>query len=128
EKRQHVLHDLRLAADHRVAADAYELMTADIVRQEGVILYADVTGEGHVVGADDVVADLAIVRDMHADHQKVARADARRRACAARAMERHILADQIIVTDDELQSEEHTSELQSQSNLVCRLLLEQKKT
>src|SRR2546430_9398535 len=27
----------------------------------------------------------------------------------------------------ELRSEEHTSELQSQSNLVCRLLLEQKK-
>src|SRR2546430_12293229 len=30
------------------------------------------------------------------------------------------------VTDD-LRSEEHTSELQSQSNLVCRLLLEKKK-
>src|SRR5688572_2495476 len=29
--------------------------------------------------------------------------------------------------DEELQSEEHTSELQSQSNLVCRLLLEKKK-
>src|SRR5256886_10860984 len=28
----------------------------------------------------------------------------------------------------EVQSEEHTSELQSQSNLVCRLLLEKKKT
>src|SRR2546430_12770631 len=28
----------------------------------------------------------------------------------------------------ELRSEEHTSELQSQSNLVCRLLLEKKKT
>src|SRR5688572_31138288 len=28
---------------------------------------------------------------------------------------------------DELRSEEHTSELQSQSNLVCRLLLEIKK-
>src|SRR2546430_9747675 len=27
-----------------------------------------------------------------------------------------------------MRSEEHTSELQSQSNLVCRLLLEQKKT
>src|SRR2546430_9089122 len=27
-----------------------------------------------------------------------------------------------------LRSEEHTSELQSQSNLVCRLLLEKKKT
>src|SRR2546430_8400976 len=30
--------------------------------------------------------------------------------------------------DDVLRSEEHTSELQSQSNLVCRLLLEKKKT
>src|SRR5256885_8703404 len=29
--------------------------------------------------------------------------------------------------DDELRSEEHTSELQSPCNLVCRLLLEKKK-
>src|SRR2546430_16698967 len=29
--------------------------------------------------------------------------------------------------EDALRSEEHTSELQSQSNLVCRLLLEKKK-
>src|SRR5688572_31364129 len=33
----------------------------------------------------------------------------------------------ISATPDELRSEEHTSELQSQSNLVCRLLLEKKK-
>src|SRR2546430_9899057 len=32
-----------------------------------------------------------------------------------------------ITVDDEHRSEEHTSELQSQSNLVCRLLLEKKK-
>src|SRR3989475_8237658 len=31
-------------------------------------------------------------------------------------------------TDVHMRSEEHTSELQSQSNLVCRLLLEKKKT
>src|SRR2546427_3580562 len=30
-------------------------------------------------------------------------------------------------SDDDGRSEEHTSELQSQSNLVCRLLLEKKK-
>src|SRR2546430_13481902 len=30
-------------------------------------------------------------------------------------------------TVEEIRSEEHTSELQSQSNLVCRLLLEKKK-
>ena len=77
-------------------------MTADVRRQKGVILNCDVTSQGHAIGADVVVADLAIVRDVHADHQKVARADARRVAFAARAMERHILADQIIVADDEL--------------------------
>src|SRR2546427_8285274 len=33
-----------------------------------------------------------------------------------------------IPSSDEPRSEEHTSELQSQSNLVCRLLLEKKKT
>src|SRR5688572_29432387 len=32
-----------------------------------------------------------------------------------------------IFDDDDQRSEEHTSELQSQSNLVCRLLLEKKK-
>src|SRR2546430_9807351 len=31
------------------------------------------------------------------------------------------------VGDEGIRSEEHTSELQSQSNLVCRLLLEKKK-
>src|SRR5688572_31285853 len=31
------------------------------------------------------------------------------------------------VEGEQLRSEEHTSELQSQSNLVCRLLLEKKK-
>src|SRR2546421_3769068 len=31
------------------------------------------------------------------------------------------------VTEEDLRSEEHTSELQSRSDLVCRLLLEKKK-
>src|SRR2546427_7729367 len=33
----------------------------------------------------------------------------------------------VATTRDGVRSEEHTSELQSQSNLVCRLLLEKKK-
>src|SRR2546430_8774016 len=33
----------------------------------------------------------------------------------------------IVSSSSRLRSEEHTSELQSQSNLVCRLLLEKKK-
>src|SRR2546430_8324926 len=38
------------------------------------------------------------------------------------------LAGQAVEDLFHLRSEEHTSELQSQSNLVCRLLLEKKKT
>src|SRR5688572_32604240 len=36
------------------------------------------------------------------------------------------MAGSVVVTVGEARSEEHTSELQSQSNLVCRLLLEKK--
>src|SRR2546430_6613228 len=45
----------------------------------------------------------------------------------------HVVVEQPAVIDDArdevhvVRSEEHTSELQSQSNLVCRLLLEKKK-
>src|SRR2546430_7728934 len=55
------------------------------------------------------------------------------------ALTAHLLADRALGDFDEgvalalglcvsPRSEEHTSELQSQSNLVCRLLLEKKKT
>src|SRR2546430_11543113 len=39
----------------------------------------------------------------------------------------HPPAQRFLEGGDLLRSEEHTSELQSQSNLVCRLLLEKKK-
>src|SRR2546427_7159386 len=38
----------------------------------------------------------------------------------------HGLVGAAVIVGAELRSEEHTSELQSQSNLVCRLLLEKK--
>src|SRR2546430_5537586 len=44
-----------------------------------------------------------------------------------RARERHRFRDRLDDARAHDRSEEHTSELQSQSNLVCRLLLEKKK-
>src|SRR2546430_6230218 len=43
------------------------------------------------------------------------------------AVDQHRAADGQVGDGDQDRSEEHTSELQSQSNLVCRLLLEKKK-
>src|SRR5688572_31101340 len=40
---------------------------------------------------------------------------------------RHLFPPVVVQLLPETRSEEHTSELQSQSNLVCRLLLEKKK-
>src|SRR5256886_4026744 len=42
------------------------------------------------------------------------------------AVDRDIRGNRL-VADGDVRSEEHTSELQSQSNIVCRLLLEKKK-
>src|SRR2546430_8555480 len=51
--------------------------------------------------------------------------DGRGQRGTGKVVERRVqLADAL---RDQLRSEEHTSELQSQSNLVCRLLLEKKK-
>src|SRR5688572_32713581 len=50
-----------------------------------------------------------------------------RLSCAAKA-QADACAQQSSMAARTARSEEHTSELQSQSNLVCRLLLEKKKT
>src|SRR5256886_13322837 len=51
----------------------------------------------------------------------------RRHDIARRALDRLDDDRRHVLGGLELRSEEHTSELQSQSNLVCRLLLEKKK-
>src|SRR5688572_32745821 len=63
--------------------------------------------------------DLAVAR--------AAYADASREARVGPAVRLRIGDVNGVVPVDEHRSEEHTSELQSQSNLVCRLLLEKKK-
>src|SRR5256886_12347944 len=47
-----------------------------------------------------------------------------KRSCLNERMGKQLFGQNISISD---RSEEHTSELQSQSNLVCRLLLEKKK-
>src|SRR2546427_2256798 len=46
---------------------------------------------------------------------------------ASRARDRPVVIEKRVAQLVQDRSEEHTSELQSQSNLVCRLLLEKKK-
>src|SRR5688572_30972555 len=66
-------------------------------------------------------------RDIPMDRALDLPADLRRGVGAAGEDQHHDPAAGDRVDDRLARSEEHTSELQSQSNLVCRLLLEKKK-
>src|SRR5262245_64687724 len=54
--------------------------------------------------------------------------DQKRPALAGELQKRGLSLDQCAFVGDDLRSEEHTSELQSLRHLVCRLLLEKKKS
>lgn len=74
-------------------------MRANVVRKKHVILDRDMAREGHLICKDIVVANHAIVRDVHTHHEKVARPDARRFTRAVRPVQRTKLANQIIVAN-----------------------------
>src|SRR2546430_9449646 len=76
----------------------------------------------------------AIVVDDEQTHQKSSSEHKQRRSQPPRNPYRHIneepkaeIRNEGVAQLPNARSEEHTSELQSQSNLVCRLLLEKKK-
>src|SRR5690606_39456116 len=77
--------------------------------------------EGHTVASDDVVDEA--VGDLDVTHPG-------RHSTRAKKESRHGAGSRppfLAERSSQLRSEEHTSELQSRENLVCRLLLEKKK-
>src|SRR2546427_6240901 len=62
---------------------------------------------------------------MHADSDYVS--EAFRAGASGYLLKRSAAVELVTAIHEVMRSEEHTSELQSQSNLVCRLLLEKKK-
>src|SRR2546427_4004972 len=76
---------------------------------------------------DGVHAQVSQVTQARSQPRQVAHAVA---VCVGEAARVHLVDDRVFpphVPAVAHRSEEHTSELQSQSNLVCRLLLEKKK-
>jgi len=100
--RRHVLVDVRLPANHAVAANAAELVDAHAARKVGVVPYGDVPGQHHVVRDDGVVAHLAVVRYVRVDHEQVLVANHRDTVRRHRTVDRHMLADHVPRTDPDL--------------------------
>src|SRR6185369_4912949 len=71
--------------------------------ENGIILNDDVPAERRIVGHDHMVADLAVMRDVDADHEEAVVADARDHAAAlGPGVHRHIFADRVVAPDHQL--------------------------
>src|SRR5882762_1754317 len=98
--RRQVLQQDRRDPGDRVRADRDELMRSGKPAEHGIVSDLDVTGKRRDIGKDRVVADPAIMRDMHIGHDPVVVADARNaRVLHGAAAESAIFADGVAVAD-----------------------------
>ncbi len=92
--------DFRMAADEAIVADRHELMNGHILRDGHVGLDADMAAEQRSNSHRDPVAELAVVGDMRANQELIVAADAGDTVLLlGGAMNRHALADDIVVAD-----------------------------
>src|SRR2546427_7812990 len=99
---------------------AGHVLVVDDEKAQRDILTVILEGEGYTVEtASNVSQALSAYRNHRADVVLTDLSMPERDGLA--------LLEELVKLDSEARSEEHTSELQSQSNLVCRLLLEKKK-
>ena len=68
-ERNDVAGDAANASHHNAFADLHELMDRRVAPDEGAAADADVTAEHCVVRKGDVIANVAIMRDMGTDHK-----------------------------------------------------------
>src|SRR6185312_213359 len=73
--RRHVLGHARAAADEAVASNAHELVDDAESRDIRPFLDRHVSGELRSVADDDVVADVAVVGEMHVRHDEASASD-----------------------------------------------------
>ena len=99
-KRDDVSRDARQAANEGVGANSGPLMDAGEAAYDCVITNRDMTGERHAVDDNDVVADVAIMRDMGPDHQVAIIFDPSQAATVSRSpMHRDMFADDAVGPD-----------------------------
>src|SRR5256886_7145347 len=100
--------------------------------QDQILVRSDLDLGSAVLGEDDLVVLVHVHGDVLSVVVPAARADGEDAAALRlllRRIRKHDAAESrfLFIEDLDDRSEEHTSELQSQSNLVCRLLLEKKR-
>src|SRR5215831_3416807 len=89
-------------ADHRVPADPDILMDGAEPAQKSIFIDDHMATKGSVVGHHDMICDLAVMGNMHAEHEQAIVADPRHHpAAGCPGIHRHIFADRVVAPDDE---------------------------
>src|SRR3954453_7200418 len=100
--RDHVLADGRIACHHDTFTKPHMLMHGTVPAEEHVVAEYTMAPDHRVIGENDIVTHVAIMRDVRADHQEAAIANRRDAATAQSAsIDRGALADLAVCADDE---------------------------
>src|ERR1700730_8571832 len=92
--------DASEAADHRMCADAGELMRRREPGEKCVVTHRDVTREEDVVRHDDMVAEMAVMGDVGSRHEQAIVSHPRHHAAAGSAgVHGDMLADDVAAAD-----------------------------
>ncbi len=97
-ERRHVLHDFGKPADDRMFPDPAKLMRGGKAGNDRVISDHTMPREAAVVRKNDVIAELAVVRDMGVAEKQIVRADPGRELLMRAAMHRAVFAEDVMIT------------------------------
>lgn len=93
----HVLDDFRESADDRMFPDPAELMGRGESRDNRVIPDHAVPCQAAVVGKNDMITKLAVVRNVRIAEKQIVRADAGRQFFMRAAMHRAVFSENIVI-------------------------------
>lgn len=90
------------APDHAHFSNAQKLVKNSTPTEDDIIPDRDIARQEAVIGHDSAITNRDIVSEMHAAHQEVAIPNTGDRAFGGASMDRHILAESIVITDHHL--------------------------
>jgi hypothetical protein len=100
-ERRDVLDDLGDSSGDGVSPDPAELVDSGEARDDGVVVDPDMSGEGAIVGKNDMVSHLTVVGDVGVGEKKIVGTHAGRGIGVGPAVDGGVFPEDIAITHDE---------------------------
>ena len=96
-----VLHDFRDSSGNGMGSDFTELMDGSQARNDSVVSDLNMTGEGSVVGENNFISDLTIMRDVRVGEAKIIGANSSWGILFSSPVDSRVFAKDVAVSYDE---------------------------